>query len=205
MFGVALILGLVAAEGVREAAGAGTADLRVFDPAAVGRLDTAMWRSYYERRPVLLFRQLITTLHEQYQMPPFEAVLSAYRAAHAAFVFKDGRSRAGYERALPDLTGYYTDVNRRSARKFDAARAAKLELESWILHRERSPELAHALAAVQSEIYYLPLEAFAEHARLRAEAMALRDEKGERITGEDWARIGGILERSWRALRQAVN
>jgi len=65
--------------------------------------------------------------------------------------------------------------------------------------------LAHALAAVQSEIYHLPFEALAEHARLRAEAMALRDEKGERITGEDRARIGGMLERSWRALHRAVN
>ena len=200
-----MILGLVAAEGVREVAGAGTADLRAFDAAAVGRLDTAMWRSYYERRRVLLFRQLIATLHEQYQIPPFDAVLNAYRAAHAAFVFKDGRSRADYERALPDLTEYYADVNRRSARKFDAARAAKLELEWWILHRERSLDLAHALAALQSEIYHVPVEAFAEHARLRAEAMALRDEKGWRITEEDWARIGGMLERSWVALRQAVN
>jgi hypothetical protein len=27
-------------------------------------------------------------------MPPMEATLNAYRAAHAAFVFKDGNSRA---------------------------------------------------------------------------------------------------------------
>ncbi len=29
-----------------------------FDGAVMGRLDAEMWRSYYERRPVSLFRQL---------------------------------------------------------------------------------------------------------------------------------------------------
>src|SRR5438876_3321213 len=46
-----------------------------------------------------LFR---STVHTQFHLPPMRAVACAYRAAHAAFVFKDGRSRADYERALPD-------------------------------------------------------------------------------------------------------
>ena len=196
---------LVGAEELRERFSQRPSDLRTFDAAAVGRLDTDMWRSYYERRPVRLFEQMISLLRTQYGMPPLEAVTNAYRAAHAAFVFKDGRSRADYEKALPDLEAYYHDIAARSARHFDARRAATLELEWWIVHRENPPELPAALAALQAEIYGLPAERFAEHARLRAQAMDLRDGKGSAITEADWQRIGKLLAASWNSLHAALN
>lgn len=199
---VVLVLG---AEWTREHFTHRQSDLRVFDAAAVGKLDTDMWRSYYERRPVLLFRQMITLLRTQYGMRPLEALTNAYRAAHAAFVFKDGRSRTDYEKALPDLEAYYRDIAAMSTKSFDAHRAAALELEWWIVHRERSSELPNALTALQAEIYGVPAESFAEHARLRAEAMDLRDGKGAAITEADWQRIGQMLAGSWSSLHNAVN
>lgn len=195
---------LFCAELVWERFSVHNSDLRRFDAAAVGQLDTDMWRSYYERRPVRLFRQLITTLRTQFQFPPVRAVVNAYRAAHAAFVFKDGKSRADYEKALPDLEAYYADIVRQSTTEFDWKQAAKLELEWWILHRERSPQLGSALAALQAEIYRRPAAAFEEHARLRAEAMILRDDKGQNITDADWVRIGEMLDRSWKSLHTTV-
>jgi hypothetical protein len=164
-----------------------------------------MWRSYYERRPVRLFEQMITLLRTQYGMRPLEALANAYRAAHAAFVFKDGRSRADYEKALPDLEAYYRDIAAMSDHAFDARRAAALELEWWIVHRENPQALPGALAALQAEIYGLPASRFAEHARLRAEAMDLRDGKGAAITEADWRRIGEMLARSWDSLHAAVS
>jgi len=200
----AMAMMVLGAEWARERFRQGRSDLRVFDAAAVGKLDTDMWRSYYERRPVRLFRQMITLLRTQYGMPPLEAVINAYRAAHAAFVFKDGRSRADYAKALPDLEAYYANLAARSANSFDAHRAAGLELEWWIVHRERPPDLPAALAALQAEIYGAPAERFREHARLRAEAMDLRDGRGARITQADWQRIGELLDRSWSSLHTAV-
>ncbi len=170
----------------------------------MAKLDTEMWRSSYGLEEVRLFRQLITTLREQYGMPPVEATLNAYRAAHAAFVFKDGKSRTDYGKALRDLEAYYTDLNQRARQHFDSHRAAVLELEWWILHREPSPELARALADLQAAIYQLPAERFAEHARLRAEAMILRDDKGSGITEADWTRIGAMLDRSWKSLKAGL-
>ena len=61
----------------------------------------------------------------------------AYRAAHAAFVFKDGHERAEYERALPDLVEFYTALRGVSDTPFDVDEAARRELEWWIVHRER--------------------------------------------------------------------
>ena len=177
---------LVGAEPLRERFSERPSDLRAFDAAM----------------PV---RQMITLLRIQYGMRPVEAVTNAYRAAHAAFVFKAGRSRADYEKALPDLEAYYRDIAALSARPFDADRAAKLELEWWIVHRENRAELPNALAALQAEIYAVPASRFAEHARLRAEAMDLRDGKGAAITEADWQRIGEMLAASWNSLHAALN
>jgi len=196
---------LIGVEWTRERFTGRSSDLGAFDAAAVGQLDTDMWRSYYERRPVRLFGQMITLLRTQYGMLPLEAATNAYRAAHAAFVFKDGRSRADYEKALPGLEAYYRNIAALSARPFDAHRAAMLELEWWIVHRENPAGLPDALAALQGEIYGLPAANFAEHARLRAEAMDLRDRQGAAITEADWQRIGELLARSWNSLQAALN
>ena len=185
--------------------------MREFDADEVARLETAMWRSYYSRERLKLFGELAGLLRTQYRLPLLRSNAVAYRAAKAAFVFKDGRSRADYERALPDLVSFYRSIRAVSDTDFDAERAARLELEWWIVHRERrrhGPEdLPRALADLQAEIFGLPAARFAEHARLRAEAMEIRDTKADAggVTEEDWRRIGGLLRGSWRTLHAAVN
>ncbi|HEX8117913.1 MAG TPA: hypothetical protein VF521_11630 [Pyrinomonadaceae bacterium] len=185
--------------------------LREFDGDEVARLETAMWRSYYSRRRVKLFGELAELLRTQYRLPLLRSNAVAYRAARAAFVFKDGRSRADYERALPDLVSFYQSVRAVSDTDFDVERAARLELEWWIVHRERrrhgAEDLPRALADLQAEIFRLPAERFAEHARLRAEAMTIRDDKADAggVTEDDWRRIDELLHQSWRSLHAAVN
>jgi len=187
-----------------------TSHLRDFDPDEVARLETAMWRSYYEKQQVRLFNQLAELVRKQYNMPLVRSNRVAYHAAKAAFIFKDGKQRSDYEKALPNLVDFYGSVRDASDAPFDVNRAAILELEWWIIHRERArhPEgdLANALAALQAEIYHVPVEKVMEHARLRAEAMRIRDTKAEAggVTEADWARIGELLRESWRSLSQAV-
>jgi hypothetical protein len=185
--------------------------LREFDPDEVARLETAMWRSYYSRERVKLFREMTELLRTQYRLPVLRSNAVAYRAAKAAFVFKDGHSRADYERALPDLVSFYQSIRAVSDTDFDVERAARLELEWWIVHRERrahSPEdLPRALADLQAELFRVPAARLAEHARLRAEAMTIRDDKADAggVTEEDWRRIDALLHQSWRSLHAAVN
>jgi hypothetical protein len=169
-------------------------DLRAFDPHEVGRMETEMWRSYYDHRPLRLFGELTTMLRRQFGLPLWRSCLGAWYAAHAAVVFQ----RGDFELALPDLVRYYTLVRRSSATAFDVERVARLELDWWIAHRKRDPELAALLARLQAAIYGRPESAFAEHGRLRAEAMAIRD------AGGDWARIGALLDESWTSLAAAV-
>jgi hypothetical protein len=187
-----------------------TTRMREFDPDEVARLETAMWRSYYEQQRLTLFNQLAELLRTQYHMTPLRSNQVAYYGANAAFVFKQGRQRSDYEKALPDLVKFYGAVRQMSDIPFDVDRAARLELEWWIIHRQRSQhapaDLARALADLQAEIYHVPVERLSEHGRLRAEAMTIRDTKadGGGVTEADWARINELLKESWRSLAMAV-
>ncbi len=186
-------------------------DIRQFDADEVARLDTAMWRSYYNKERLKMYFELTELLQKQYQLPFWRRQLIAFYAAKAAFVFKDGKSREDYEKALPDLEKFYTEIREISTTDFDAKRAAQLELEWWIIHRERkkyqSGDLANALAETASAIYNRPKDNFLEHGQLRAEAMKIRDERAEAggVTEEDWQKIDELLHNSWHSLHKTVN
>jgi hypothetical protein len=186
-------------------------DIRDFDAEEVARLDTAMWRSYYHKERLKMYSELTELLQKQYKLSFWRRQLIAFYAAKAAFVFKDGKERTDYEKALPDLQKFYGEIRDISTADFDATRAAKLELEWWIVHRERKKyqegDLANALAETAAAIYNLPKEKFLEHGQLRAEAMKIRDTKAEQggVTEEDWQKIDELLHNSWRSLHKSVN
>src|SRR5882724_5877925 len=188
-----------------------SANIRDFDPDEVGRLETAMWRSYYARERAALFNQLAETLRTQYHLPLVRSNAVAYQAAKAAFVFKDGKKREDYERATPYLVNFYSAINNVSNTKFDVNRAAQLDVEWWIVHRERAKhstqELDLALAELPAEIYHVPVQDLMEHARLRQEAMTIRDNKAEAggVTEEDWRKIEDLLHQSYKSLHTAIN
>jgi len=185
--------------------------LRDFDPNEVARLETDMWRSYYAKERLKLFTQLAELMRSQYHMPLATSNAVAYQAARAAFVFKEGRKREDYEKALPHLVKFFQSIRDGSDTPFDVEKAAKLELEWWIVHRQRARhepgDLDRALAELPAEIYQMPVEKMMEHARLRAEAMTIRDKKAEAsgVTEEDWKKIGELLRASWQSLWKAVN
>jgi hypothetical protein len=187
-----------------------TTQMREFDPDEVARLETAMWRSYYEKRRLQLFNQLAELLRTQYRMSTLRSNQVAYYGANAAFVFKQGQQRSDYEKALPDLVKFYDATRKLSDIPFDVDRAARLELEWWIIHRQRAQhapgDLEKALADLQAEIYHVPVDRVMEHGRLRAEAMTIRDTKAESsgVTEADWTRINELLKESWRSLAKAV-
>jgi hypothetical protein len=182
-------------------------DIRDFEPDEVARLETAMWRSYYDRRRLPLFGQLVALLQGQFHLQPLRAVALASLAARAAAVFQVGASHADYRRALPYLGGYYAGIRAVSKVPFDPVQAAWLELDWWIVHREAGEhppgDLERALAALAAELYQVPSERLAVHAARRAEAMTIRDRTARRTVGvldDDWDRIEASLWVAWRSL-----
>src|SRR5690242_18001227 len=108
---------LVGAAAMIVASGAWTAidlwrpvssSLRQFNPDEVADLETQMWRAYYAKQRLPLFNQLAELLRHQYRLPFLRSYLVAFHGAKAAFVFKDGKSREDYEKAMPDLIDYYS-------------------------------------------------------------------------------------------------
>jgi hypothetical protein len=181
-----------------------------FDGHEVGRLETAMWRSYYAQQPARLYGELLDLMRHQYHLPFWRASLAAWHAAHAAVVFQRGHNRGEYELALLGLANYYSLIRRSSDIPFSVDDAARLELAWWIVHRERathsSGDLEHSLAALQAAIYQRPERLFRDHARARASAMLLRDDAQAKggVSGPDWREIGDLLDASWVSLEGAV-
>jgi hypothetical protein len=208
---VATILIILLAWAGVDLFGSRHSDLREFDSDAVARLETDMWRSYYDRRQVRMFFELADLLRTQYRVPFLRSQVIAFEGAKAAFVFKDGKQRGDYERALPDLVRYYDAIREVSETPFDVKEVARLELEWWIIHRERDKyrreALDRSLAELQSAIYQLPIDRFMEHGKLRAEAMLIRDKKWESggVSESDWQTIHDLLRRSWGELWQQVH
>ncbi len=186
------------------------ADIRRFDPDEVAHLETMMWRSYYDRNPGELFFQLAELMRRQFHFPLLRSNETATYAAKAAFVFKDGHNRADYERASPYLECYFQAIRDISATSFDVQRAAQLELEWWIVHRDRAKrgyeELARALAEVAAELYQVPPDKLMDYGRYRADAMRIHDTKTAAggVTEDDWRNIEVNLQASWQSLSKAI-
>lgn len=185
--------------------------IRQFDPAEVARLETAMWRSYYDKKPVLLFWQLAGGLRQQFHAPFWRSFVLGFQATKAAFTFKQGKSRTDYQQTLPGLIAYYESIQDLTVEQFDIPTVAKLELAWWIVHRQRDQysygDLAKALVQTSAALYSQPARDFSTYGPLRAEAMRLCDEAGRKAGGAseaDWQQIDGVLNRAWGALRVAV-
>ena len=185
-------------------------NIRRFDPVAVAHLDTMMWRSYYDRNPSELFFQLAELMRLLFHFPVFRSNQVAAYAVKAAFIFKDGHNRADYERALPYLECYFQEIRDISATPFGVQRAAQLELEWWIVHRERGKrgyeDLARALTEAAAELYQVPPDKLVEYGRLRADAMKIHDTTAAAggVTEADWRAIETDLQASWLSLWEAI-
>lgn len=186
-------------------------NIKQFDPATVARMDTEMWRSYYDRKPLKLFFQLARLLRQQFHAPFWRSKVMAFHAAKAAFVFKKGKERVDYEKALPSLKKYYHAIHRMSTIDFDVKEAARLELEWWIVHRQRAQhqggDLEKALGESAAVIYKINPEQLKDYAKFRADAMDIRDSEQERdgVSDAEWTQIAHLLNQCWQSLYRQVN
>ncbi len=159
-----------------------------------------MWRSYYDKNPVLLFWQLAGGLRQQFHAPFWRSFGLAFLATKAAFLFKKGQSRTDYQQALPNLITYYEAIQRLTVERFDVQQVAALELEWWIVHRQRDrysyADLATALANTSAALYNQPVTLFNSYAQRRADAMRLCDDAGRQP--------GGATEANWRPIEQEL-
>jgi hypothetical protein len=185
------------------------ADLRVFDPAAMARLETAMWRDYYEKRYPALFMHLYESSRAQFGFSPLVSLRIALSAAQAARTFQPTRSRAEAEAAIPDLVTYYGLLREAAPVAFDPREVASRELDWWQARRESVGPQDYGITIGQvAALTYgkgqdePALRAFGIG---RAEAMAYRDAHGQAITERDWSAIEKQLRDAYQELKAEIS
>ncbi|MHB8647975.1 MAG: hypothetical protein ACYDAR_19510 [Thermomicrobiales bacterium] len=183
--------------------------LTTFDADAVAWLETRMWHAYYAKQDARLFLLLVRLVARQFGLPWARAVRIALMLARPAMRF--ARARENYEAVIPDIAAAYQRLRQECGAAFDADDVAARELQWWIVHRHPSAAgesgLTDAIAALYAAVYRLPQSAVYEAARLRAEAALVCDDGRERygVRGAPyWQEVGDLLQRSYRALKAAV-
>jgi hypothetical protein len=200
----AMLLGVV----VAYAAWPRHPDLRAFEPPEIARLETAMWRDYYEKRYGALFYHLYALSRTQFGFSPLDSLRIALSAARAAKAFQPTRSREAANTALPPLVTYYRLLGTAAPGGFDVEAAARLELDWWQARREAvGPDQYGLTVARVAAITYgkQPDEPSLVISGIgRAEAMAYRDARGQAMTDQDWSEIECRLRRAYQSLKAAV-
>jgi hypothetical protein len=182
------------------------ADLTKFDPHAMARLETAMWRHYYEKRYVPLFANLYAVARHEYGLSPLDSVQLAMAAASAAKSFQPSTSRTEAEAALPALVDYFRILSAAAPAPIAVEDAARTELAWWQARREAvTPEqYGPIIARVATLVYGVDGDDLRRSGVMRAQAMAYRDAHDANMTEADWSSIAERLELAYGLLKKAL-
>jgi hypothetical protein len=184
------------------------ADLRSFDPGGMARLEAAMWRDYYEKHYPKLFYHLYESSRREFGFSPLTSFRIALSAAQAAKAFQPTRSRLEADRALPYLVTYYGLLRSAAPAPFDVEEIARRELDWWQARREAvgPRDYGVTIAAVAALTYGKAADNpnIVQFGMGRAEAMAYRDARGERISDDDWSEIEAQLRSAYQPLKAGI-
>jgi hypothetical protein len=203
IFGVTTMLAVVVATFVWLENVMSKPDTKGFEPQEMGRLESAMWRSYYEGQWVRLACQTMEGACGQYGLSWWDGSRASLHAARAALYF---RKNTEDPRCLPELEQYYAIISKATGQHFDVRVAAALELEWWKERRRGivPKDYAHTIARATALVYGVPEETVLPAAMMRAEAMAYRDDRGGKMTDADWQEIARQLMLAYASLKEAV-
>jgi hypothetical protein len=179
----------------------------------VARHEADAWVAYYRHEWVGLFAASLRLVAAAFGMGPRRTVAGAWH------VFRANQRWSPYPDNDPvgacrSMERFYALVARTAGVPLDPARAARMEVEWWRLHRERQhdrlddgQELERALAHLYAYAYDAPPDAMLEAARWRVRAMDLSDRwvsagrcRDDPLLGREYR----ALVRSHTALRDAV-
>jgi len=180
-------------------------DLKGFDPQEMGRLESAMWRSYYEGHWLQLACQTMEGACGQYGFSWWDGSRSSMHAARAAQSF---RKNTNDLRILPELDHYFAIISKATGQMYDVRSAATLELEWWKDRRRNiaPKDYAKTIAQATALVYGVPEETVLSAAQIRAEAMAYRDARRDgKMTDTDWQEISRQLRQAYASLKEAVS
>jgi hypothetical protein len=204
VFGLATILAVVMPTSIWLQDAVSKPGMTGFDPQEMGRLESSMWRSYYEGHWIRLGWQTMQLACGQYGFSWWDGSRSSLHAARAAMFF---RKSTDDPKCLPELDQYYAIISSATGQKFDVRVAAALELEWWKERRRgiTPKDYARTIARATALVYGVPEETVLPAAMMRAEAMAYRDARRDgKMTDADWQEIARQLMLAYASLKEAV-
>lgn len=188
------------------------AAVRAFNPVDLAQMESAAWIGYYRREWGRVLAASVGLIRCGFRLPWPQTLWGAW------LVLRANQLWAPYPDNDPDgarrlMTGFYT-LGGGSGKGFVPARAARLEVEWWRVHRElqhdaaRDPaELGEAVAALYAYTYDTPIEGVRESGELRADAMRICDRwvaSGCDLNDPMVNDMRRSLLRSYRSLKAAV-
>jgi len=177
---------------------------REFDPSAIAKTETSLWRCYYNGSHFSMGMQLVTMLQGQFGLSQETAMLAGAELAQGTVIFY-GTNDNYYKTVLPHLERAYTTVKKELKADWDPKEAARAELDWWVARRtpgKNSPEnVGKEIAKLYAILYGETNEDIEKAGLLRAKAAALRDEGGKKA---DWKEVGKLLMESYATLLKGV-
>ncbi len=185
--------------------------MRNFDPPKIAHYEKENYVAYYQKDWLKLLRVSVGLVKETFGLSWLQAVYGAYLIARAEIAFAPFP-----ENDLPGteayITRFYRFIKNVHREEFDVTRAAKLEINWWIVHRKlfgnaENQELVDALAGLYAEAYGVEPAKVQAAARQRAQGMLYSDlwvNAGKPAGSPLLAREEEALLQSYAALKEAI-
>lgn len=186
--------------------------IRNFDPGKVAHYEKENYVAYYRKEWLKLFRVSVAMVQEAFALSWLQAVYAAYlvaRAEMAAAPFPDN----DIPRAEAFMQRFYRFIKNVHREDFDPARAARLDVDWWVIHRRlfgkvENQELVEALKRLYEEVYGADLEKFKDAAYYRALGMLYSDRwvnQGKPADSPLLVKEEEALLLGYQALKEAIN
>ncbi len=153
--------------------------MRKFDPRKIAHYEKENYVAYYQKDWLKLLRVSVGLVKETFGLSWLQAAYGAYLVARAEIAFAPFPDN-DIPRAEAYITRFYQFIKNVHREDFDVARAAKLEVNWWSVHRKlfgnpENQELVEALASLYAEAYGVNPAKVQAAARQRAQGMLYSD------------------------------
>jgi hypothetical protein len=181
-----------------------------FDPVKVGQYETANWVAYYQRRWLTLLRVSEGLVRESFRLSLPQAIYGAYLVGRAEFAAAPADNDIA--KAERFMRRFYTMIKRAHHAKYDVERAAHLEVQWWVVHRELfaqegNERLIAALQDLYAEVFQTDRERVRGAAERRAQAMLYSDQwvqQGAKAGSMLIGQVEAALIASYTVLKEAL-
>jgi hypothetical protein len=185
--------------------------LRKFDPRRLAYYEKENYVAYYQKDWLKLLRVSVGMLKEAFGFSWLQAVYAAYLVARGEIAFAPFPEN-DVPLAQAYMRRFYAFLKKAHREEFDVERAARLEVDWWIIHRRlfgnaENGDLVQALTALYAEAYGVAPALVHAAAEQRAQGMLYSDlwvNAGKAADSPLLAQEEEALFQSYVLLKQAI-